>query len=140
MRPCSKCRAELTTGTGPRTCRACQSEYTKAWKKANNSRIRKQTNDRRRAQREEALSHYGGCCACCGENRFEFLAIDHIDGGGNKHRKAVGAGKEFVAWLIRNNYPSGYRVLCHNCNLALGFYKRCPHNNGLGDVAVDEHF
>src|SRR5258708_37086796 len=31
-----------------------------------------------------ALNAYGGKCECCGEERFEFLAIDHIGGGGNK--------------------------------------------------------
>jgi hypothetical protein len=31
-------------------------------------------------------------------------------------------------WLKRNNYPTGFRVLCHNCNLAIGFYGYCPHH------------
>lgn len=34
---------------------------------------------------------YGGACACCGESREPFLAIDHIAGGGNKHRKEIRA-------------------------------------------------
>ena len=73
-----------------------------------------------------AIEKYGSVCACCSEGRVEFLAIDHINGGGNKHRREVGA-KNMFWWLKKNNWPSGFRVLCHNCNMAIGFYKKCPH-------------
>lgn len=83
-----------------------------------------------------ALMHYGGSppkCACCRESYIEFLCIDHINGGGGKHRKALMKGKKgvvnFYQWLKKNKYPKGYRVLCHNCNCALGFYGYCPHKN-----------
>lgn len=32
-------------------------------------------------------------------------------------------------WLRRNNYPNGFQVLCHNCNMAKGFYGKCPHQS-----------
>jgi hypothetical protein len=76
------------------------------------------------------LSHYSNgtlACACCGEDHIEFLAIDHIEGGGTQHRKALGVGDRFYLWLMREDYPSGYRVLCHNCNSALGMFGYCPH-------------
>lgn len=82
--------------------------------------------------REECIRHYSNdtnCCACCGENAIEFLAIDHIDGGGSKHRKEV--RKRFPSmyhYLKAEGFPSGYRILCHNCNLARGFYGYCPHD------------
>mgnify|MGYP001581746945 CR=1 FL=1 len=79
--------------------------------------------------RIKALVAYSGLnpkCACCGEQHTEFLAIDHIDGGGNIHRKENKLG-HFYYWLESNNYPAGFRVLCHNCNLSLGFYGYCPH-------------
>ena len=81
--------------------------------------------------RREALDHYGGKCECCGEERYEFLCFDHVAGGGTKHRKEVGvsAGGWFVLWLRKNNYPSVCRILCHNCNVALGVYGYCPHKN-----------
>lgn len=44
-------------------------------------------------KRSIILNHYGGVppkCACCGENHVEFLSVDHINGGGNKHRKEIG--------------------------------------------------
>lgn len=56
------------------------------------------------------------CCANCGENIFELLTIDHINGGGSKHRKVIGYHNIYV-WLRRNDFPNGYQVLCYNCNL-----------------------
>lgn len=67
-------------------------------------------------------------CACCKCTQIEFLSIDHLNGGGNRHRKAIKAwGVLFYSWLIRNKYPPEYQVLCHNCNLAKGFLGICPH-------------
>jgi hypothetical protein len=78
--------------------------------------------------RDACLEAYGGKCACCGESRPEFLAIDHINGGGGKHRKEIGYGTAYFSWLKKQGYPSGYRVLCHNCNMAIAFYGGvCPH-------------
>jgi hypothetical protein len=91
---------------------------------------RRQSNARRHAElRKEVLARYGDKCSCCGEDKREFLAIDHIGGGGNKHRAKMGieSGTSTYLWLRRNNFPSGFRVLCHNCNIALGFYGYCPH-------------
>ncbi len=78
-----------------------------------------------RELRQEVIKHYGGKCECCLEDIIEFLGIDHINGNGRKHR-ATFTGSIYQ-WLKKNNYPQGYRILCHNCNLALGFYKHCPH-------------
>jgi hypothetical protein len=79
----------------------------------------------------EMLVAYGGSpprCACCGEVEYAFLALDHINGGGNAHRRQVGAGSTGVMYALRKaGWPPGYRVLCHNCNLAIAWYGRCPH-------------
>jgi hypothetical protein len=84
--------------------------------------------------RLETIRAYGGKCDCCNENRYEFLAIDHVNGGGIKHRKDIGnAGNSIAKWLRKQGYPKGYRVLCHNCNCAIGFYKLCPHKKGQED-------
>lgn len=85
----------------------------------------------RRRIRYTVLIHYGGDppkCECCEEPRFEFLSIDHINGGGSRHRKAVGYGRLYE-WLKQNGFPPGYRVLCHNCNQAYGMYGYCPHQS-----------
>lgn len=87
---------------------------------------------RSRYYRSIVLEHYGNKCECCGESNYEFLAIDHINGGGNKHRKQISGGKsasgnEICVWLVRNKFPEGFRILCHNCNQSIGFYGYCPH-------------
>lgn len=84
---------------------------------------------RRQKERIQIMKFYGGdvpCCKCCGEHITEFLCIDHINGGGGIQRKKLGnAG--IYRWIIRNRYPKGFQILCHNCNLAKGFYGVCPH-------------
>jgi hypothetical protein len=78
--------------------------------------------------KQEVISHYGGECECCGENELIFLCIDHIHGGGLKHRREIQiGGNSFYVWLKKNNYPKGFRVLCWNCNAAYGFLGYCPH-------------
>jgi hypothetical protein len=68
-------------------------------------------------------------CKCCKTDILEFLSIDHINGGGIQHRKLIGGnGAGFYRWLIKNNFPEGFRVLCMNCNHALGRCGYCPHH------------
>lgn len=67
-------------------------------------------------------------CACCHEKNIEFLSLDHTNGGGNKHRKEINR-RNINGWLIKNKFPEGFRVLCHNCNQSLGCYGYCPHGN-----------
>lgn len=79
----------------------------------------------------EVLNHYSNNllkCACCDESILEFLSIDHINGGGNKHFKELNKiGVNFYKWLKNNSFPIGYQVLCMNCNFAKGHFKTCPH-------------
>jgi len=69
--------------------------------------------------RKLVLEHYGGKppkCVNCGCSIFDCLDIDHIYNNGSKERKKQGTGTSFVKWLISNNFPSGYQILCRNCN------------------------
>ncbi len=79
----------------------------------------------------EVLTHYGGnppSCVCCGESIYDFLCLDHINGGGNQHRKKIRKfGNLFHHWILVNNFPDGFQVLCFNCNMAKGFFGTCPH-------------
>lgn len=73
----------------------------------------------------EIIAAYGNACACCGEMRFEFLTIDHINGGGRAHVAQI---KNFYSWLKRNSFPQEeFRCLCMNCNFSRGRYGYCPH-------------
>lgn len=95
---------------------------TKAWFAAHPNYL----TDRNRKQKVAALDGYGGAiCACCAETRIPFLTIDHIGGGGVHHRRAIGAN--LYVWLVKNSFPSGFRVLCMNCNFAIRFGDPCPH-------------
>ena len=70
------------------------------------------------------------CCKCCGEKHLQFLAIDHKKGGGYQHRKKHNLwSKKIYKWIIDKGFPKGFQILCHNCNLAKGFYGQCPHKN-----------
>lgn len=95
------------------------------WYIRNQTLSNARSREKDRAIRRQCIEHYGRICACCGETRYEFLALDHINGGGNKHRKEIGC--TLSRWLIRNDLPEGFRVLCHNCNSAYGHYGFCPH-------------
>lgn len=76
--------------------------------------------------RKAVMSHYGNMCACCGETHDEFLTIDHMDNDGSKHREEVD-GARLYRWLMKNNYPKNFQILCYNCNIAKGRYGKCPH-------------
>lgn len=108
---CTKCGA--TNGNGKRHCNSCLARV-----RGRNDVIRKQV-----------LDHYGNACACCGESTYEFLQIDHIANNGAEHRRTIGKG--IYGWLIRNNYPPGFQILCANCNLAKAHYGHCPHQDGV---------
>jgi hypothetical protein len=87
----------------------------------------------RRTLRQQVLEKYGGTlphCQCCGETTLEFLAIDHIEGGGVRHRTDIGQSRLYT-WLKKHNFPDGYRVLCHNCNVSFGIYGYCPHQAAI---------
>lgn len=103
--------------------------------KENSLNLKKNTKEKRehyhrdyqRAARLKVIEHYGGICACCGESNHCFLAIDHIKGNGNKHRKQIGTNN-IAIWIIKNNFPEDmFQILCHNCNMAKQFYGKCPH-------------
>ncbi len=85
---------------------------------------------KREILRAETLAAYGHICACCGETRAEFLAVDHTNGDGAAHRREIKAanGGAIYLWLKKRGFPKDrFRLLCHNCNNARAFYGYCPH-------------
>ncbi len=103
-----------------------------------NPKVRRLANGRsRQTLRFDVLSAYGGTtprCACCGEAYMGFLTIDHIAGGGRQHKREIGS--KLYTWLRSRGYPAGFRVLCFNCNCALGIYGKCPHSDQTIGVCV----
>jgi len=89
--------------------------------------------------RVKCLTHYSDgmlACVCCGESNYEFLTIDHINGGGKEHKRKLGGG--FYPWLIKNNYPSGFRTLCMSCNFAYGLFGYCPHKRNHSQLIRED--
>lgn len=113
---CVKC--PLPADTGFTSCVACRNKYAAAIKNRNAS------------LKSEVFNHYGGAhCACCKVDLMSMLTIDHINGGGNKHRADIlnnRGGASFYRWLKNNKYPDGYQVLCWNCNLSKR-HGKCEH-------------
>jgi len=113
----------------------------------NPERVKERQGIYRRGRRLKVLTYYSNGtpkCECCEETLLEFLCLDHTDGGGNKHRKTLGdpSGTSIYQWIIKNNFPKGFRVLCYNCNNAYGHYGYCPHKMKkekiIGEVIISK--
>lgn len=135
MRSCSKHGAQeikdyyYRKGRDSYECKKCHKESMKKHEIANKDKVSARKKKAHNQRRLKVLSHYSGgtpFCACCKESALEFLALDHIAGGGAKHRLAIKTHNMYV-WVVQNNYPPIFRVLCHNCNTSLGHYGYCPH-------------
>lgn len=85
-----------------------------------------QMRESNKQKKMETFAAYGGKCSCCSEQKVEFLSIDHIDPATRDphHRSGINLYK----WLKRRDYPSGFRVLCMNCNFSIGHFGYCPHD------------
>ena len=103
--------------------------YQREYGRKNRVALNEKTRIWRTLLQMEVFEHYGSKCACCGEESLEFLELDHINGNGNAHRRSLGmtTSNQLHAWLRHNNYPEGFRLLCSNCNHAIGVYGYCPH-------------
>lgn len=91
---------------------------------------RKIKRDQKKRQVMLYYSHGDIKCRCCGERRMEFLTMDHISNDGAEHRRQIGrTPQNLYKWIIDNNFPKGFQVLCFNCNCAKEYSGYCPHQN-----------
>ena len=115
-----------------RKWREANPDYQKKWKEANpdyhkyyqsehrklepNKKKRRElSSERQQRLKRYVIGHYSNgtnSCAFCSFDDMRALSIDHINGGGLKHIRSV---HNLYNWLIKNNYPLGFRVLCMNC-------------------------
>lgn len=82
--------------------------------------------------KEIVLDHYGHKCQWeegCDVIDSDMLQVDHINGGGNQHRRQIKT--DIYSWLINNNFPLGYRLLCANHN--------CKHRANLGKAKREKN-
>lgn len=79
----------------------------------------------------KVMEAYGGSCVCCGDTFIGRLTIDHICNNGAEHRRELGnkGGSGFYQFLIKNNFPPDYQVLCSSCNLCKHTMGYCPHGD-----------
>lgn len=70
-------------------------------------------------KKQLVMSHYSeklpAQCKNCGSRNN--LQIDHPNEDGKEERKKHGSGGSFYHYLIKNDYPKGYAVLCRKCNI-----------------------
>lgn len=115
-------------------CSECRKSLAKIWRNKNKERLIKYSSKIREQNKRIVIGHYSNnlfCCGCCGENNYDFLQIDHMNNNGNKHRKEIGliyikkdgkikttSGDAFYRWLINNNFPESFQILCANCNFS----------------------
>lgn len=119
-------------------CKSCCNEQNKKYYSLHKeyTRERAKISGRRSLQklRLSIFRHYSGGepkCACCGEDTFWFLTLDHIENNGASHRAECGGTRGVLKWIVRNGFPSGFQVLCWNCHMAKSNWGRCPHQDGF---------
>lgn len=130
----------------------------RAWREKNRVWYNQRAAGYRWRLKMDVLGHYGGDpprCACCREDEPRFLCLDHVGGRGRIHiqrlvrklalkerrgmtsggnprgtQRAILGGSRLYMLLRTAGYPKRprLRVLCYNCNMALGCFGRCPHN------------
>lgn len=138
---CLQCKEELHEQTKEKTCKRC--ELTKPSNDFSNSsryndgfeiyckpcRVELQCQVQQRhprrdyhkkwhaSQKETAIAYYSNGemkCSKCKLDDIRALTIDHINGGGQKHREEIKC-TSIYRWLINHNYPAGFQVLCMSC-------------------------
>ena len=92
----------------------------------------------------EVLYHYSyGTMTCMNPNcevpggtKHPYsLCVDHVGGGGKKHGEDLKKqGITFYRWLIKNNLPEGFQVLCFNCNNLKKKYNKEDYRSPPGSV------
>jgi len=92
--------------------------------------------DRGQLLKDKVYETYGGyVCNCCGETIQEFLTLDHIENDGADHRRSIGKGSagsgyNLYRWIIKNDFPKNFQVLCMNCNWGKRMNDGvCPHKS-----------
>lgn len=129
---CKGCRKTINSGGYKRkkavgVCVRCKGE--RRTENSLCSRCRTEASEYDRALRLEILEAYGKKCQCpcrCSTMEPEFLALDHIFGGGGAERKKRSC-HQLYRYLKKLGFPKDqHRLLCHNCNQARGIYGYCP--------------
>ncbi len=117
-------------------CKSCKKDI----KQERKEKDRKKNNEYAAWQREQyrklVYAAYGDKCSCCDETELKFLTIDHVNNDGAEHRRSLGTRRAGNTWqvyryIINNNYPDDFQILCYNCNCGRNRNQGvCPHKLG----------
>lgn len=104
---------------------AVRKRYNSQWAKEHSEQRRKSKQESNERLKTEVLLYYGNgklCCVRCGFSDVRVLCLDHINGGGLRHRRELQtkSGLGFYRKLRQLGYPKGMQVLCSNCNVIKG--------------------
>lgn len=88
--------------------------------------------------RAEFMDAFGNKCSCCGEQRKEFLTVEHLIGDGADLRAMGQSTYSQLLKLKREGWPRGILdINCYNCNCAKGKTRGiCPHDIENGRVLI----
>jgi hypothetical protein len=104
-------------------------------------RAKTHTKKRYKKLKEMIIRFYCGgkpkcMCPNCPITAIELLTIDHIYGGGRKFMlyskngskkgRRTDAGSSLYCWIVSNDFPSGFQILCGSCNMSKGSRAQCP--------------
>jgi predicted restriction endonuclease len=107
--------------------------YRRTYFEADPQRVRASLKVYRQKLKKVVVAAYGGKCSCCGEDRIEFLTVEHQHHDGTAHRKRVGAGAGMYRDLIKRGFPQdGLTLFCWNCQMATRYGDECPHTRQTG--------
>lgn len=117
-------------------------EHTQKYREKNKDKIK----NRRIFRKLKVYGYYSNNnieCNCCGEKHIDFLSLDHIYDNGSLHRKKskITSGTKLIDWIIKNNFPPIFQILCMNCNFAKGKDKiehLCPHQKERSSQILNE--
>jgi hypothetical protein len=132
---CESLRKKVWYNTNFESARYNQNRKAKLRYNADKQKYRTRSAEWARYYREiylqKVLDAYGRKCACCGEMEEKFLSIDHLTYSGYQAKKQGLHPKDsysFYRWLVKNNFPPDFQLLCMNCNWGkMRNHGVCPH-------------
>jgi hypothetical protein len=93
--------------------------------------------------KETIMKHYSNGdikCVECDINDIDMLTLDHINNNGAEHKREIGSHRKdckgigMYGWIVKNDFPKGFQVLCWNHNIKKGLIK--TRENIIGKQVV----
>jgi hypothetical protein len=107
-----------------RICKPCANRATAEWRSEKNYALHAKLNNR-----QCLIDTLGNYCACCKNDQWQFLTLDHIYNDGCDERRNNSNPFNLSSFARKKNSVdiSRYQILCMNCNFCKGHNGFCPH-------------